>query len=92
MPEDVSGEPRIRVGPDLEEPEVTVKPVPRARLEELEAEARYHRERYDLYRAKTYGSRPTSGSRLRELERMHQGAASRLRRARMSAPPPPPRD
>jgi hypothetical protein len=52
-----------------------------ARIEELRAEARYHRERYDLYRAKMYGGRPTSVVRLRELERAHQGAASRFRRA-----------
>jgi hypothetical protein len=50
-------------------------------LEELRAEARYHRERYDLYRAKMYGSRPTTMTRLRELERAHQGADARLRRA-----------
>jgi hypothetical protein len=53
------------------------------RLEELEAEARYHCERYDLYKAKTYGPRPTSDARLRELERRHQGAESRLRQARV---------
>jgi|HubBroStandDraft_6_1064221.scaffolds.fasta_scaffold481313_2 hypothetical protein len=53
------------------------------RLEELEAEARYHGERYDLYKAKTYGPRPTSDARLRELERRHQGAESRLRQARV---------
>ena len=50
-------------------------------IEELQAEARYHRERFDLYKAKTYGPRPTSDSRLRDLERRHQGAESRLRRA-----------
>lgn len=51
------------------------------RIEDLQAEARYHRERYDLYRAKMYGQRPTTMSRLRELERAHQGAEARLRRA-----------
>ena len=51
------------------------------RIEDLRAEARYARERYDLYRAKMYGMRPTSLSRLRELERIHQGADARLRRA-----------
>jgi hypothetical protein len=51
------------------------------RIEDLRAEARYHRERYDLYRAKMYGQRPTSMSRLRELERTHQDAEARLRRA-----------
>jgi hypothetical protein len=52
-----------------------------ARIEDLRAEARYHRERYDLYRAKTYAQRPTTMGRLRELERAHQGADARLRRA-----------
>jgi hypothetical protein len=51
------------------------------RIEDLRAEASYHRERYDLYRAKMYGLRPTSIARLRELERAHQGAEARLRRA-----------
>ncbi len=50
------------------------------RIVELRAEARYHRERYDLYKAKAYGPRPTSGARLRELERARQGADARLRR------------
>jgi len=52
-----------------------------ARIEDLRAEARYHRERYDLYRAKMYGARPTTMARLRELERAHHGAEARLRRA-----------
>ena len=51
------------------------------RMEELQAEARYHRERFDLYKAKTYGPSLTSATRLRELERRHQGAESRLRAA-----------
>ena len=50
-------------------------------LNELQAEARYHRERYDLYRAKMYGLRPTTTARLKELERAHQAADARLRRA-----------
>jgi len=50
-------------------------------MEELEAEARYHNERYQLYKAKTYGPRLTSEARLRELERRHRGAESRLRSA-----------
>jgi hypothetical protein len=51
------------------------------RMEEMAAEARYHRDRYALYQAKSYSSRPTSPTRLRELERRHQGADSRLRSA-----------
>ena len=56
------------------------------RIEELRAEARYARERYDIYRAKMYGLRPTTTTRLRELERMHQGADARLRRAQQEHP------
>ena len=51
-------------------------------LETLEAEARYARERYQLYRARAYGPRPTSMARMRELQRMHEGAEARLKRAR----------
>jgi hypothetical protein len=50
-----------------------------ARIEDLRAEARYRRERYELYRARVYGGRPTTMARLRELERAHQGAEARLR-------------
>lgn len=48
------------------------------RLEALRAEARYHRERFDLYRAKSYGLRPTSPVRMRELERARDLAQERL--------------
>jgi hypothetical protein len=40
-----------------------------ARLDERRVQARFARERYDLYKARTYGPRLTSPSRLRELER-----------------------
>jgi hypothetical protein len=46
----------------------------------LEVEERYARERYQLYRAKSYGPRPTSPVRLRELERAWKLAESRLHR------------
>ena len=52
------------------------------RLVELEAEARYARERYRIYRARAYGSRATSPSRLRELEKRSNQAEARLERAR----------
>ena len=52
------------------------------RIEELQADARYHRERCALYRAKMYGLRPTTMTRLRELERAQRGAEARLRRAK----------
>jgi hypothetical protein len=48
----------------------------------LEAEARYARERYQLYRARAYGRRAASPARLRELERVWKLAESRLSRAR----------
>lgn len=51
------------------------------RLEELRADARYHRERRDLYRAKIHGPRAASPVRLRELERTCALSAARLRRA-----------
>jgi hypothetical protein len=63
------------------------------RLEDLQAEARYARERYDLYKAKMYGPRPTSEARVRELERALKGAEANLRRAqeaaRNASTPPP---
>jgi len=55
------------------------------RIAELRVEARYARERYDLYRAKMYGLRPTTITRFRELERIYQGANARLRRAQQRA-------
>jgi hypothetical protein len=54
-------------------------------LEELRSDARYSRERVDLYRAKTYGPRPTTPARLRELERIAQAAEARLRHAEVEA-------
>lgn len=51
-----------------------------AALRELEAEARYARERYRLYKARAYGSRITSRGRLRELERKARLAEARLER------------
>jgi hypothetical protein len=51
------------------------------RLDELRVDARYHRERRDLYRAKMYGPRPTSPVQLRELERASALSEARLRRA-----------
>jgi hypothetical protein len=56
-------------------------------IADLLAEARYHRHRYDLYKAKMYGSRPTRMTRLRELERAVHGAEARLRRAQHEGVP-----
>lgn len=52
---------------------------------DLRAQARHARERFDLYRAKMYGSRPTSMTRLRELERVSDAADARLRHAEHEA-------
>jgi hypothetical protein len=57
------------------------------RIEDLLAEARYQRHRYDLYRARMYGPRPTTVGRLRELERACRGAEARLRRAQQRRVP-----
>ena len=48
----------------------------------LEVEARFHGERLALYRARRYGSRPTSEARFRELTRASRRADEHLRRAR----------
>ena len=48
----------------------------------LEAEARFHRDRLALYRARVYASKPTSDARLRELERASALADERLRTSR----------
>jgi hypothetical protein len=55
------------------------------RLETLRAEARYAREKLDLYKARAYGLRPVRESRLRELERAAQAAEERYRVAREDA-------
>ena len=56
-------------------------PAARDRVEQLRAEARYRRERLELYRAKVYGPRLTTPGRLAELERDYELAAERLRAA-----------
>ena len=47
-----------------------------------EAEARYHRERLALYRARVHSGKPTSLTRLRELERTAARADDWARRVR----------
>jgi len=56
-------------------------PADAERLARLRMDARYHRERRDLYRAKSYGPRATSPERLRELEHSYDQAAELLRAA-----------
>jgi hypothetical protein len=63
-----------------------------ARLDELQAQARHARQRFDLYKAKAYGPRLTSPSRLRELERESARAEANLRFAKDEAMQPPPDD
>ena len=61
----------------------TAKPDRDDELEQLMAEARYHRDRFDLYRARVVSgsSAATSLTRLRELERTATAAAERLAHA-----------
>jgi hypothetical protein len=49
--------------------------------ERLRDEARYHRERLELYRARLYSGRSVGQSKLREFERASEGAAARYERA-----------
>lgn len=51
----------------------------------LEADARFHRERLALYRARRYSGRPTSEARYRELSRASDLANGRLLLARRTA-------
>ena len=60
----------------------------RNELEQLRDEARYRRERLELYRARLYGGRSLSQAKLTELQRAADGAAARLERAE-AAPPAP---
>ncbi len=48
----------------------------------VDAEARYHRDRLALYKARVYGGKPTSLARLRELERAAALADARARQIR----------
>jgi hypothetical protein len=54
-------------------------------LDEVEAQARYARQRYDLYKAKAYGPRLTSPARLHELEREASRTDANLRFAKAQA-------
>jgi hypothetical protein len=54
-------------------------------LEDLRAEARYARQRLDLYTARSYGGRAVSETRLREYQRASDAAAERLAHAEREA-------
>jgi len=53
-----------------------------ADFSDLENQARYHRERLGLYRARMHGAHATSVERLHELERASTRADERLKTAR----------
>jgi hypothetical protein len=62
-------------------------------LDDLRAQARRARRRYDLYKAKVYAVRPTTDSRMRELQRECEEAEARLhaaeaRERQLAAGPP----
>lgn len=59
-------------------------------LTDLEHQARYHRDRLALYRARMHGSHPTSVGRMEELQRAATAAEERLRAARRRANHTPP--
>jgi hypothetical protein len=50
-------------------------------LDDLRAQAQHARQRYDLYKARAYGQRPTSPTRMREYQRACEQAEARLRAA-----------
>jgi hypothetical protein len=62
---------------------------PDPRIEQLAAEARYDRERFDLHRARVISGSPaaTTLGRLRELERAAAASEERLAHARRAADP-----
>ncbi len=76
---------RYRPGMDESRRRSTRSAASAARLEELQAQARFARERYDLYKARAYGPRLTSPARLRELERECERTEASLRFAKAEA-------
>lgn len=60
-------------------------PPSEAHLRDLKASADHARERHDLYKAKSYGPKPTSPGRLRELKRDSERATSAWERARIAS-------
>jgi len=80
-----SGAPEALSTPSVPCP-ATPRVVARAALsapdpQELEAQARYHRDRLALYRARVLSAKPASVARLRELQRASAAADTRLRHA-----------
>lgn len=60
-------------------------PSPNSNLDDLRLQAQYARERYQLYKARSLGQRPTSSKRLLELQRTYEQAEARFRFARAEA-------
>ncbi len=76
---------RVPIAPERTPPasrDVAALPAPD--LSELEAQAKYHRDRLALYRARMLSARPTSTARLRDLQRASAAADARLRHARLT--------
>jgi hypothetical protein len=61
-------------------------------LDELREEARYRRERLELYRGRMYAGRAGNENRLRAYQRSSDGATARLRHAESTSPRPTPDD
>ena len=57
-------------------------------LDELYLDVRHEQQRLALYRAKVMGSRPTTPTRLHELERACERAEARLAHALTQTPDP----
>jgi hypothetical protein len=78
------GAERRETEPEAAPPPAAPPPLPRPDLPQLEAEARYHRDRLALYRGRVVSAKDTSPEQLHELERSSAAADERLRHARRS--------
>jgi hypothetical protein len=75
------GAPDPPPAPSVRRPVTPRAVLPAPDLQELEAQARYHRDRLALYRARVLSAKPTSAARLRELQRVSAAADARLHHA-----------
>ena len=80
-----SGAPEPLPTPSVPRPATPRTALPAPDLQELEAQARYHRDRLALYRARVLSAKPASAARLRELQRASAAADARLRHAAMAS-------
>lgn len=74
--------PPAEVKPPARPAKPVALPAAKRDLTDLEDQARYHRDRAALYRARMHGSGYTSVGRLEELERASTAADERLKTAR----------